>query len=368
MSDETAPSQQRPFLSAAEPSRYFPAGAIEDARRRIVRCVSRREGTALLIGVAGSGKTLLLEVLAGEFADQMAVVRLLGAQLCTRRAMLQMILFELGLPFRDMDEGELRLALQEHLRPADAPARQLLLLVDEADALPIRLLEELRALTHAAEEGAPLVGIVLAGNHSLEESFAAPRLDLFAQRLAARCYLSPLTHDETLQFIRSQLAAVAADADQLFAADGLDAVHTATDGVPRLVNQLCDQLMWMIEETGCQPLDATLVQQAWSDLQQLPAPWDTDAGAAASSSVIEFGELDDEADAYATVEILVDAVDHAHPIEVLGDDLPDDESILEERPGESLDMPASISIEAARNRRDAATTEDIAEAMDAAED
>ncbi|MBA3484872.1 MAG: AAA family ATPase, partial [Pirellulales bacterium] len=310
---QSSSDQRRPFLSAPSPQRYFAAGAIEDARLRIVRAIARSEGPAILVGGAGTGKSLLLAVLAEQFAGRLAVVTLAGAQLCTRRALLQMILFELGLPYRDMDEGELRLAILSHLKgaktPADAKAspdasrlrlsaRRLLLLVDEADTLPIRLLEELRVLTNVAVDGLPLVSLVLAGGPILEERFADPSLDMFSQRIAARCYLAPLGREETLQYVRSQVAAVGVKPEKLFTPDALEAIQAATGGVPRLVNQLGDQLVWMAEETGCAPLDATLVQQAWSDLQQLPAPWDTAdhpataSTGSASASVIEFGELD----------------------------------------------------------------------------
>jgi hypothetical protein len=111
--------QRRPFLSAPNPKRYFAAGAIEDARQRIVRAIARNEGPAMLVGGAGTGKSLLLAVLGEQFAGRMAVVSLAGAQLCTRRALLQVILCELGLPYRGMDEGELRLAILQYLRGAN---------------------------------------------------------------------------------------------------------------------------------------------------------------------------------------------------------------------------------------------------------
>src|SRR6187551_1833531 len=110
---EPTSDQRRPFLSAPNPKRYFAAGAIEDARLRIVRAIARNEGPAILVGGAGTGKSLLLAVLAEQFAPRVAVVTLAGAQLCTRRALLQMILCELGLPYRGMDEGELRLSIQQ---------------------------------------------------------------------------------------------------------------------------------------------------------------------------------------------------------------------------------------------------------------
>ena len=296
----------RPFPAAPDPQRYFPSEVIEEARQRIVRCFTRGEGPAIVIGAAGMGKSLLLEVLAAQYRHHLSAVTLIGAQLCTRKALLQMILFELDLPYRGMDEGELRLSLVEYLRPIDHPVRCMLLLVDEADSLPTRLLEELRVLTNITDQGQPLVNLVLAGNTTLEERFAEPELEAFSQRVSTRCYLAPFGREETFQYVRSQVSVSGHDADQLFSQDGLEAIFSATDGVPRLVNQLGDQLVWMAEQSMGHLLDGAHVQTAWSDLQQLPAPWNHTSGQPVlggegtgdkgSVDVVEFGGLDDPVD------------------------------------------------------------------------
>ncbi len=355
----TTCDDRRPFLSAPNAKRYFPAAACEEARRRIVRSIARNEGPALAVGAVGVGKSMLLAVLAEQFASRMAVVTLPGAQLCTRRALLQVILYELGLPYRHMDEGELRLSIVDHLRKGDGGARRLLLLVDEADSLPIRLLEELRALTNIAVKGAPLVSLVLAGSPILEERFADPQLEAFTQRIAARAYLAPMGREQTFQYVRSQVAAAGLKPERLFAADALEAIYAATGGLPRLVNQLGDQAMWLAEETECTPLDATLIQQAWSELQQLPAPWNTEASSTPTSSatavdLVEFGELDD-GEGHEPCGSSAGAASAPH-----ADD--DDE------------LPASIPIDAARLGRDPvgygelaadfAAIEDSADAVD----
>ncbi len=297
MSDLPSPAAStRPFVAAPDASRYFPAAVAEEARQRIGRAIARGEGPALLIGAAGTGKSLLLEVLAEQFSDLSEVVPLAGAQICTRRALLQTILFQLDLPYRGLDEGELRLSLLDYLEPGDAAPRRLLLLVDEADALPLRLLEELRVLTNMSRGGETLLNLVLAGSPILEEQFADPQLTGFSQRLSTRCYLSAMGREETFQYVRAQVAATGLDPDALFASDGLEAIFAATDGVPRLVNQLGDQLVWMAQETGETPLGAQTVQRAWSELQQLPAPWNTSpatgpVGESFEESVVEFGEL-----------------------------------------------------------------------------
>ncbi len=285
----------RPFVAAPDPDRYFPATAIEEARRKITRAIDRGEGPTLLIGGTGTGKSLLLEVLTRHYSNKTSCVLLIGAQVCTRRSLFQSILFQLDLPYRDLDEGELRLALLEHLRPRNGQARRLLLLVDEADSLPTRLLEELRALTNISVGGQLLLSMVLVGSAVLEERFTDPDLDALTQRISHRCYLAALGRDETFQYLRAQVAAVGIDPQKLFTDDGLDAIFTATDGVPRLINQLGDQLIWIVEETGCAPVDATIVQQAWSELQQLPAPWNLKNIEFHDSSV-EYGELGLEED------------------------------------------------------------------------
>jgi type II secretory pathway predicted ATPase ExeA len=286
----TIETLERPFVAAPDPDRYFPGVVIEEARRRLTRCIERGEGPALLVGGTGTGKSLLLEVLARQFRSKMTTVLLAGAQLCTRRALQQSILFQLGLPYRQLEEGDLRLSLLEFLRPLEGKPRKLLLLVDEADSLPTRLLEELRALTNISYKGEILVGLVLVGRATLEERFAEPELEVFAQRLAHRCYLAPFSREETFQYLRAQVAAVGINPAKLFAQDGLEAIYVATDGVPRLINQIGDQLVWLVGETGYAPIDAAIVQQAWSDLQQIPAPWNL-AATEELNSPVEFGEL-----------------------------------------------------------------------------
>jgi hypothetical protein len=156
--------------------------------------------------------------------------------------------------------------------------------------MPTRLLEELRALTNISFKGELLVGLVLVGCASLEERFAEHDLQVFSQRLAHRCYLAPFSREETFQYLRAQVAAVGIDPARLFAQDGLEAIFIATDGVPRLINQIADQLVWLVGETGYAPIDAAIVQQAWSDLQQIPAPWNLTATEELNCPV-EFGEL-----------------------------------------------------------------------------
>jgi type II secretory pathway predicted ATPase ExeA len=276
--------------------RYFPAAAIEDARLRIIRNITRRNGPALVIGGAGCGKSLLLEVLAEHFRPELQVVHLAcGGQLGTCRALLQAMLFELGLAFQGQDEGELRLRLLQHLHSSEYCQGGVLLLVDDAQNLPLRVLMELQSLSSLVQNGSPLMSIVLFGPPVLEESFPRPQLESFHQRISARAYLTPLGKEETAQFIRAQIAASGANSETIFQHDALVAVYSATDGVPRLVNYLCSRALELAFDNGDAMIDRLQVDAAWCDIQQLPGSGRVSEQAInpihAGERAIEFGSL-----------------------------------------------------------------------------
>jgi len=285
---------ERPFPSAPRTDFYYPASSAENAHQTLTRCIGRAEGPGMLIGGTGSGKSLLCQLLADRFRDAFHVVMLTSARLCTRRALLQNILFELDLPYRGLEEGELRLSLMDFLQPEKSNRDGMLLLVDEAHTLPLRLVEEIRMITNLVRDGQPRVHLVLVGSQMLEERLASRKLESLNQRIAARCYLQSLNYEETSEYVRSQIAMAGGDPEQVFDEDAFAAIHQATDGVPRLVNQVCDHALVLAVVNEQQPVDARMIEEAWADLQQLPAPSRAASSeAAADETVIEFGALEE---------------------------------------------------------------------------
>ena len=211
-------------------------------------------------------------MLAEQFRRSFQVAMLASGRLSTRRALFQAILYELGRPYRGMDEGELRLAVD---RPSDrrrGDSHGMVLLVDEAHTLPLRLLEEIRLLTNLARDGQPLVRLVLAGGPVLEERLASPKLDSFSQRLAARCYLEAFNRTETQDYIQSQINSAGGRGEQVFPEAACQSVFQATGGVPRLINQVCDHALLLAYVAGRKSIEPANIEEAWADLQQLPTP------------------------------------------------------------------------------------------------
>jgi len=285
---------ERPFAAMPQSERYVPARAIEAARLTLVRCIERAEGTGVLIGPSGAGKTLLCQLLRDHFQAEYAVALLGTTRLDSPRALLQTILFELSLPCRGMDDGELRLTLIDYLNDTARSQRGVLLLVDEAHTLPARVLEEVRLITNVSVGGRPRVRLVLAGSAVLEERLASPKLESFSQRTAARCYLEPFNRTETFDYVRAQIGCCGGDPMAIFTESALEATFRATDGVPRLINQVCDHALVLAFSRGQRPLGDADIEAAWADLQQLPTPWTQSS--AAADDVIQFGQLDDDID------------------------------------------------------------------------
>jgi type II secretory pathway predicted ATPase ExeA len=249
---------------------YHAAREIDGALKGIERCIRRAEGISLVVGPPGTGKSLLLLKVTEQVRDDFDVALLTGASICTRRALWQAVLAAIGEPYRGIDETELRIAIVERIRGLAAAGSGLVILVDEAHTLPTRLIEELRLLTNVPTP-MPAVHIVLAGTTRLDEMLGAPRMESLAQRVAVRGHLEPLDHAETLAYLRAQVAAAGLEWDRLFADGCEDAVYKATDGVPRLINQVCDHALVLVAECDRRVTPAD-VATAWREIQRLPTP------------------------------------------------------------------------------------------------
>lgn len=307
---------RRPFVASPRTDHYFAARSIEQARQSLTRCVSRCEGPGAIIGPSGTGKSLLCFVLAKQFRDKMKVAVVQGGRLRTRKSLLQNILFELKQPFRGMDEDELRLALLDHLESKESTHRKLLLIIDDAHLIRGQVLGDIASLCSHVRDGEPVMQFVLAGGPALEEKLAHPRLESLQQRIAARCYLQAFSYDETAAFVKAQIEHCGGQLDRVIAGDAIGALYRASDGVPRLINQIGDHALLLAYLAKLHPVNKAAIEEAWSDLQQLPTPWqvtDHPAAVAAkadeSTNIIEFGSLESEPlpQARATPSEAVDA-------------------------------------------------------------
>ena len=265
------PLATRPFMAVPRVGSFHPSPDATKALDGLVRVIRRAEGIGLLVGSTGSGKSLLLSCLREQIEGDFAVAFLSGARICTRRGLWQSILSDLGEAYRGLDEEELRLGLVDRIRGLAATGSGLVVLVDESHTLPRRLLEELRLL-NGVVTAYPAVHLVLAGTIRLEEMLGESNLEGIAQRIAVRGYLEPLDYEETCRYVRTQMYCAGLNWDTRFEPECDAVVYSLTEGVPRLINQLCDQAIRLAEQRSADEVGKHDLAAAWEEIQNLPAP------------------------------------------------------------------------------------------------
>ena len=294
----------RPFTSTPYVKHYFAASAMNQAFGQASICIERGSGPVVAIGDIGTGKSLLLAKLESEYQTRLQVVNLVCSAVNNRRELLQNILFQIGKPFNMDSETELRFAVIEAAHPTEAFRDGLLLLVDDAEMLTTEIFDEMRALSNIVVDGQPQVRLVLAGRKSLEELLADPALASFSQRIASRVFLSNLSRDETAAYVVEHINRVGGDGQNVFPGETAAKLHELTDGCPRLINQVCDFGLILAGTRGTTTVSASLIEEAWNDVQALPMGSGSVLSTAPSKTaetseenewtLIEFGQLDDD--------------------------------------------------------------------------
>jgi general secretion pathway protein A len=123
-------------------------------------------------------------------------------------------------------------------------------IIDEAQAIPVRTLRQLQQLLNLDTAGSKLLQIVLAGQPELKEKLRLPELRRLHRRVIFRCSLLPLWREETAQYVKSRLVCAGATNVDVFAQESLDATYMYSQGIPRVVNLLCEHALgslWCFE-------------------------------------------------------------------------------------------------------------------------
>ncbi|MBP3695712.1 MAG: AAA family ATPase [Thermoguttaceae bacterium] len=282
--------KKRPFIAEPVPEAYCAFGDMESARIQISRCVERQEGVALVSGLSGMGKTLLCRTLQKQFQDRMGSVLLNGKNLTHPHVFFETLLSRFRAPFVAGNLTSMRETLVSLLGTSKQFRGGLLLLIDDAQAAPAEVFEEIRQLLDLTNSPEPGVRVVLFGDTGLEEKLTFPQLESFSQRITLRCFLESLNRDETAAFLREELAQ-AGDTKGLFSRDVCREIFRFADGQPRLINQLADHVLVLAAELRG--------KSASAGVSELPEE-NGIFSSVDSDSVLEAGKFDDwESDSFA---------------------------------------------------------------------
>ena len=204
----------------------------------------RGEGFAVVTGRPGIGKTTLIQDVIRDLGpDRQLLAQIDGTQL-DADDLLRLVTCAFGLPSKGgVDKASLMYGLREHLIARTATEGTAILILDEAQNLTSRALEELRLITNLQDGPRPLVQILLVGQEPLRELTRDPSLEQVQQRIVAASHLEAMDLIETRAYIRHRLLLAGWSGHPVWEADALKAVYLASGGVPRLINKFCDRLL-----------------------------------------------------------------------------------------------------------------------------
>jgi type II secretory pathway predicted ATPase ExeA len=218
-------------------------------------------------GDIGTGKTTLLRYMLSRHEAHITV-GMITSTTGTFTELLPWMLSEFGLEYRGLDKIGMQQELVAFLRRLETLGKRAVLVIDEAQALAPDVLEELRLFSNINAGRTMLLQTVLVGQLSLREALRRPELRQLAQRVAVDYLLAPLDKEQTGAYIRHRLGRAGPGREDLFTADACDAVYTASGGIPRVINLLCDTALAYGYADQKQTIDATTVFEVLADRQR----------------------------------------------------------------------------------------------------
>ena len=231
--------------------------------------IERREGFIVITGDIGTGKTTLCRALL-EHTDPRTFTALLLNPFLSEEDLLRAILQDLGIVSRGEERTSARQPTKQDLVntlydfllslvPLSARA---VLIIDDAQNLPVALLEQVRILSNLETDKEKLLQIILVGQLNLEPLLRSPELRQLDQRVSVRYQLTPLSEDETAAYVSHQLAMAQSSRGVMFTPAALKLVFDYSGGTPRLINQLCDRALLAGSTADATQIDEHMVVSA----------------------------------------------------------------------------------------------------------
>jgi general secretion pathway protein A len=258
--------KEPPFRLTPDPQFLFASKQHARAKAYMESTIWLADGFVVITGEIGSGKTTLIESFLAEVPPEIVVAHISQTQLSPVE-FLQAVLVEFGFkPFRKR-KVELLAMLKDFLIEQYAAGKKLLLVIDEAQNLSRKVLEEVRLLSGLESQKEKLIRIIIAGQPELSRKLDSPRLQQLTQRVRLRFHLSALSKRETHEYITHRLNVAGANGRTIFTDAACDMVFRYAGGVPRLVNVLCDTALLCAFGDEKTQVDDKIVKAAADELQ-----------------------------------------------------------------------------------------------------
>jgi general secretion pathway protein A len=260
-----------PFRLSPDPSFMCMTAQHREALSGLIYSVCTQPGLTVLVGEAGTGKTTLLYSLLQLLEKRRFITAICTNPTLTREEFYDFLMIKFGVECHSTLKSRQLNALQEVLARNRAEGRPSLLIVDEAQRLPVELLEEIRLLLNMETPREKLLEIIVSGQPELGDILARPELRQLKQRVSSICKLKALTLEEAREYLHHRLAQAGLPRQTLFSEECIQLVYGYTHGIPRLINSLCNGVLQTGFAMQSREITPAIIEEAARDLELLRA-------------------------------------------------------------------------------------------------
>jgi type II secretory pathway predicted ATPase ExeA len=259
-----------PFRLTPDTEFLFMSNAHVRAKAYMDYSIWNREGFVVITGEIGCGKTTLIKKLLTELDDENVVVAKVFQTQLDDVEFLQAMLVEFGLNPFSAKKVELIDMLNTFLVDNFLRQKQIVLVVDDAHNLNMRVLEEIRLLSGLETQKEKILHVILVGQPQLNEMLETPELEQLLQRVRLRYHLKALSQEDTAEYIAHRLRVAGRETSDLFQSDTIPLIYKYTGGIPRLINTLCDTAMTCAYADDVATIGTETINEAINELQWQP--------------------------------------------------------------------------------------------------
>ncbi len=258
-----------PFNNTPDPRFFFQTPQHEEALASLRYTAEQRKGFVLVTGEVGSGKTLLGRLVTHQLGRRARTATIASSALSPHELMATLC-HELEVDLEPGDsKTQLIQKLQDYLLDKYGKDRLVTVLLDEAQNLPLDSFEELRMLGNFEADDAKLLQVMILAQPEILDVLHRPDMKQLQQRIIRTVHLSRLSLDETGGYVRHRLVVAGADESLKFTDDAIEAIHKHSGGLPRMINQLCDQALLTAYSQSSRTVRASVVQEVVDGLGSL---------------------------------------------------------------------------------------------------
>ena len=261
--------RESPFSITADPSFLYLSKKHREALSHMVYGIRERKGFIEITGDIGTGKTTLCKALLRHLDPATKTALLLQPALSAFQ-LLQAIVQDFGMNPLHPTRLSLFNQLNAFLLEQTALGHNIVLVIDEAQNLSLRILEEIRMLSNLETDKQKLIQIILVGQPQLRTKLASPALEQLRQRIGVRYHVAPLDGDEVRTYIEHRLRVAGMNGSLEWTSEAADEVSRVSNGIPRLINQLCDRSLLACYVLQVKRVDAALIRRSAEDLVGSP--------------------------------------------------------------------------------------------------